>query len=168
MSINFSVDEIFEIAEQIERNGAAFYLKAAETAPNPRNRRLMLDLAAKERDHEKVFVEMRRRLSAREREPVVFDPENQAVLYLQAFAGGHVFDLTTDPIEFFDGGRTVPEILKKATELERDTVVFYLGMQEMVPERLGRDRVNEIIKEEMGHIALLSKELELLQSPQSD
>jgi rubrerythrin len=37
--------------------------------------------------------------------------------------------------------------------------VFYLGMKEAVPEQLGRKRLDEIIKEEMGHIRLLSKEL---------
>ena len=30
MSYNFNADEIFEIAEQIERNGANFYRTAAE------------------------------------------------------------------------------------------------------------------------------------------
>lgn len=168
MSIEFGVDEIFEIAEQIERNGAAFYRKAAESIPDPRNRRLLLDLAAMEENHEKIFTEMRQSLSVREREPVVFDPDNQGVLYLQAFAGGQVFDLTADPREFLRGGKTVREILKKAVELEKDSVVFYVGMQEMLPERLGKGRVDEIIKEEMAHIALLSKELALLQSPPCD
>jgi len=164
MSIHFSVDEIFEMAEQIERNGAAFYRKGSEGVPDSGSRRLLLDLAAMEDNHEKTFSEMRQSLSARERGPAVFDPENQGVLYLQAFAGGHVFDLTADPLEFLGGGKALRQILKKAVELEKDSIVFYLGLQDMVPERLGRGRVSEIIREEMGHITLLSKELSLLQS----
>jgi len=51
------------------------------------------------------------------------------------------------------------EILKSAIEAEKDSIVFYLGMQEAVPENLGRARLNHIIKEEMGHIKLLSRKL---------
>ena len=51
------------------------------------------------------------------------------------------------------------EILKAAIEAEKDSIVFYLGMKEVVPEGLGKNRIDGIIKEEMGHIRLLSKEL---------
>ena len=51
------------------------------------------------------------------------------------------------------------EILKSAIEAEKDSIVFYLGMKEAVPENLGKGRIETIIKEEMGHIRLLSKEL---------
>jgi rubrerythrin len=49
-----------------------------------------------------------------------------------------------------------------AMDMEKDSIVFYLGMKEMVPERLGKDRIDGIIKEEMGHLALLGKELAAL------
>ena len=51
------------------------------------------------------------------------------------------------------------EILKSAIEAEKDSIVFYLGMKEAVAEDLGKDRIDVIIKEEMGHIQVLSKEL---------
>ena len=54
---------------------------------------------------------------------------------------------------------SITEILKSAIEAEKDSIVFYLGMKEAVPESLGQDRINRIIKEEMGHIRMLSKEL---------
>ena len=156
MGITFNADEVFEIAEQIERNGAAFYRKAAE-AVSEENRSFLLDLAGMEDDHEKTFSEMRKALSGRERGSTVFDPDNEVALYLQAFAGGHVFDTKSDPSDFLSGGKTIREILNKAIALEKDSIVFYLGIKEMVPKRLGAERVEEIIKQEMGHIALLSK-----------
>jgi rubrerythrin len=36
-------------------------------------------------------------------------------------------------------------------------------MREAVPEKMGRNRLDDIIKEEMRHIQLLSKELKALQ-----
>jgi len=35
-------------------------------------------------------------------------------------------------------------------------------MKDAIPPRLGRGKIDEIIKEEMGHIATLSRELETL------
>ena len=60
---------------------------------------------------------------------------------------------------------SMQEILKAAIEAEKDSIVFYLGMRESVPPNLGRERLDAIIKEEMGHIRLLSKELVALKSP---
>ena len=50
-------------------------------------------------------------------------------------------------------------ILKSAITAEKDSIVFYLGMKEAVSESLGKGRIDNIIKEEMGHIKLLSGKL---------
>jgi len=51
------------------------------------------------------------------------------------------------------------EVLQIAIGKEKDSVVFYVGMKEMVPEKFGKNRIGDIIKEEMSHIRLLSEEL---------
>jgi rubrerythrin len=51
------------------------------------------------------------------------------------------------------------KILKAAIEAEKDSIVFYLGMKEAVPDNLGKGRLDHIIREEMGHVRLLSKRL---------
>lgn len=159
MSIYFNADEIFEMAEQIERNGAMFYRLAAEKAENLKVRQRLLDLAAMEDEHEKDFAAMRASLTKREREPTAFDPDGQGALYLRAMADGHVFDMKSDPATWMREERTTEEVLRTAIELEKDSIVFYLGMKDMVPEWLGRDRIDAIVKEEMHHIALLNKDL---------
>ena len=50
-------------------------------------------------------------------------------------------------------------ILKAAILAEKDSIVFYLGMKDMVPDELGQSRLDDIIKEEMAHIKLLSRRL---------
>ena len=96
---------------------------------------------------------MRSQLKASEKATTVFDPEGDAVQYLKALADTRVFfqkEIDTSSME---------AILKDAITAEKDSIVFYLGMREAVPEDLGRNRLDDIIKEEMGHIRLLSKEL---------
>lgn len=84
------------------------------------------------------------------------------MLYLQAMADGYVFDIRSDPSELLTGKETLADILRTAIGLEKDSIVFYLGIRDMVPERLGRDKVNDIIKQEMSHITILSKKLSSL------
>jgi rubrerythrin len=159
MSIKFNADEIFEMAEQMERNGAKFYRKAAETCSTTESRQTLLDLAAMEDEHEKTFASIRKSLTAQETAQTVFDPDNQAALYLRAFADGHVFDVKQEPCDRLTGRETMEEVLRFAMGLERDSIAFYLGIKASVPERLGRDKVEGIIQEEMSHVTLLSKQL---------
>lgn len=153
MMYDFNADDIFEMAEQLERNGATFYRTAAEKVSDENEKTLLLKLAAMEDDHEKTFSQMRKELSASEKAATVFDPEGEAGQYLKALADTRVFfqkEIDTSSME---------AILKDAITAEKDSIVFYLGMHEAVPENLGRSRLDGIIKEEMGHIRLLSKEL---------
>ena len=53
--------------------------------------------------------------------------------------------------------------LECAVDLEKKSVLFYLGMKDMVPQKLGRDRLDHIISEEKGHIVELSRELRAVQ-----
>ncbi len=165
MSIQFSADEIFEMAEQIERNGARFYRQAAEGCVQDEHaRKLFGHLADMEDDHEKTFHQMRAGLPDKERGWSLFDPEDEAALYLQSFAGGHVFNVKEDACDRLTGNEELKDILKIAMGMEKDSIVFYRGIQEMVPEKMGREEIDDIIKEEMKHITILSKELASLNS----
>ena len=153
MSMDFNADDIFEMAEQIERNGAAFYRTAAEGLADPGQKKMMLDLAAMEDEHEKTFAGMRAELSAKERESAVFDPEGEASLYLKALADTRVF------FEKSVDTTSMVSILKEAITAEKDSIVFYLGMKDLVPEKFGKSKIDALIREEMAHIKLLSQEL---------
>ena len=64
MSIHFNADEIFQMAEQVERNGRDFYARAAKRTAESRTAQFLLGLAAMEAEHEKIFADMRAGLSA--------------------------------------------------------------------------------------------------------
>ncbi|MBU1181887.1 MAG: ferritin family protein [Proteobacteria bacterium] len=153
MSYDFNADDIFEMAEQLERNGAKFYRNAAESVSDPASKAFLLELAGMEDEHLKTFHELRATLTGNENSPTVFDPQDEAVLYLKALADTRVF---------FEKKMTeisMKEILKSAIEAEKDSIVFYIGMKDAVPEKSGRDKIEAIIKEEMGHIRILSSRL---------
>lgn len=153
MSYDFSADEVFEMAQQMERNGAEFYRKAAAAAESQETRKFLLGLADMEVEHEKTFAALRRDLTAAEKAPTVFDPEGESAMYLRALVDTRVF------FEKVINVGSLREVLKAAIEAEKDSIVFYLGMKDAVPQDLGKNKLDAIIKEEMGHVRLLSHKL---------
>jgi len=162
MGITFNADEIFEMAENIERDGAKFYRQAAKSATDKKTKQMLIDLASMEDGHLKTFQEMRKKLSPREKEQMVFDPYNEAAMYLQTMAEGHGWEGRKSLTEQLTGKEKIEDILKIAIDAENNSVVFYTSLKELVPVRAGRDKVEAIIKEELGHIATLNRTLAAL------
>ena len=153
MMYDFNADDIFEMAQQMERNGATFYQSAAAAVDNAEAKDLLLKLAEMEVKHEETFSHMRSQLGKSEKTSTVFDPEEESVRYLRALADMRVFfkkELDTSSLE---------AILKDAITAEKDSIVFYLGMRDAVPQNMGRGRLDNIIKEEMEHIRILGTAL---------
>ena len=153
MGFDFNADDIFEMAERMERNGAKFYRTAAEKVADSSAKEFLLELAVMEDEHEKTFALLRADLSKQEKAATVFDPEGESALYLRALADTEVFFKKEIDVS------SMEEILKAAITAEKDSIVFYLGMMQFVPDELGKDKLGMIIKEEMGHIRILSNEL---------
>ncbi len=149
----FNAKAILEMAENIEKNGYAFYRKAADDVKDPEIKTFLLELAEMEVGHEKLFTSMKSKLSDKESEDIVFDPYDEAALYIEALADTRVFyEKTIDT-------SSAEEVFKAAIEAEKESIVFYLGMKELVPDEAGKDKIQEIIKEEMKHIQTISKKL---------
>lgn len=159
MGVRFSADDILAVALAIEVNGAHFYESAAGKLADSRGQGLLRDLARWERAHEETFAALRAALAADEKDSGTLDPSGEAGLYLNALADASVFDPQADALAALGPNPTYRAILLKAMALEKDSIAFYIGMRELVPERLGRSKVDAIIKEEMKHVAILHEEL---------
>jgi rubrerythrin len=100
-----------------------------------------------------MFKSMRAELSQDEKVVTTFDPDGDAERYLRALADTRIFyekDISTDSLE---------NIFKSALTAEKDSIVFYFGMKDVVPAHLGKDKLDGIIKEEMSHIRIISDKL---------
>lgn len=164
MGITFNANEIFEMAEEIERNGAKFYRQAAKNAADKETKQMLLDMAVVEDGHLKTFEEMRKQLSGQEKGWTIFDPDNQSVLYLQAMADARGYEGKITPTKELTGNETTKEIIEIALNSENESTVFYLSLKELVPVKAGRDKVEAIIIEELSHITTLLKKLKSLNS----
>ena len=162
MPMVFNADEVLAMAEQIERNGQKFYLRAAEIVAEGDVHKLLTELAEWEKGHEALFAKMRADLPDDKKVAPVFDADGNAELYLQAAADTHVFDVRAEATDVLGGNETPVEILQKALSFERDSILFFVGLSRAVPARLGVAEVNRIVDEEMNHVAYLNKEIRRL------
>jgi rubrerythrin len=152
MSAKFNVGEILEMAAQIETKGAKFYRKAAQH--NVACRELLLQIASQEDLHFKIFADMRQTLISNEKSG--YDPYGETDLYVKAMVDGFAFEINKDPAEALTGRETLRDILKIAIQMEKDSIVFYLGLNPMVPPAFGKEKLDVVIKEEMTHISWLN------------
>jgi rubrerythrin len=153
MAFNFNADDIFEIAEKIEENGAAFYNQASEKISNEHFKKLLSELSFMEDEHRKTFSAMRASLSDKEKDPTVFDPMNESALYLKALADLRVFHQLQIDMS------SIESTLFYAINAEKDSIVFYDAMKSFVPDRLGKEKIDNIINEEKKHLQVLGNEL---------
>ena len=166
MDIEFNAFEVFEIAEKIERNGAKFYRRAADLF-NADTAKMFRELANWETKHVQIFSDMRKLLFEQTRELRTFKPEDRMLPDAQAMAGLAVFGIRPDPSDELTGKESKVDVLRKALEKEKDTIVYYTGLKDFVPARAGKDKIADIIKEEMHHISILSQSLQQREEVQS-
>lgn len=159
MGFTFNADEVFQVAIDIERNGAAFYRRAVELQDDPAQKEFFEGLARMEDTHERTFKRMREELAGQEGGAAGYEPDSEAALYLQALANGHGGEGNPAEARSLTGNETVEDILRIGIGLEKNSILYYSGLLEMIPEKLGRDRVELIIAEERKHVAQLSRAL---------
>ncbi|MFC1795128.1 ferritin family protein [Planctomycetota bacterium] len=158
MTVTFNAFEVFEIAEQIERNGTNFYIRAAELFDDPNTREMFLRLAEWERQHEQTFAQMKQQLSEKDLQASTSEPDD-LLPDPKVMAGMAVFGIRSKPAEELRGRQDRTDVLRRAVEKEKDSVVFYHGLKEFVPAEADKKKIDDIIKEEMKHIVILDQSL---------
>jgi len=157
MNVTLNAIEVFEVAQQIERNGAMFYRKAAELFSESDISNKFLELADWEIRHEQVFKDMGDKLvdssqkTSTELEKKEFDPKLMACLA--------VFGTVSDPLHKLKSIKKVTDALKTAIEKEKESITFYEGLKDFVHDEDDKNKVDDIIEEETHHIKILNQAL---------
>jgi len=150
----FTSAELLDIAVGIERNGVAYYDSLSQTTGDPALKRTYEELADMERHHIDVFEQMRRALSGAGAVVPVED-EKEYGAYLKALIDSSVFTDDRVARELARRARGPAEALQLALGAEKDSILFYTEMRDLVPQRQ-REAVDNVIKEERSHVRQLS------------
>ena len=152
MPTSLSADEILQMAQRMETKGARFYRKAARL--HVAGRELLTKIAGQEDQHYAAFEKMRKTLTPGEK-PEGGDPYGDAQQYLDGMVDELSIQMNRDPEEALTGRESLADILRAAIQMEKDAILFYIGLRQKSPPPL-RERLDDIIHEEMKHIVWLS------------
>ena len=156
MSFYLNADQAFAVGLEIEQNGQRFYELAAARTQVAAVKELCQELAAWEHGHVKLFEALRTKLPPGAREGAAFDPDSEEAAYVKAMADNHVFLQDHSVDDLVAECHTSQDLLDLAISFEKDSVLFYTALKPMVAPEHGRDRVEALVREEMGHIAMLT------------
>ena len=153
MSISFSGSELINIAIGIERRGVVFYDTMTRSTKNAASRDAFQHLADMERQHIQIFQGM---LEEADKYQVPESYAEEYAAYLQALVDSAVFTDDFVTSEMATKANNDIEALELAISAEKDSILFYYGMKDIMPQR-AQPMVNKIIAEEKSHLRQLSE-----------
>mgnify|MGYP000337452099 CR=1 FL=1 len=160
MSELLSAYEVLNIAQTIEQNGATFYRDAARLHPETDDTRFLLQLAAMEDDHKKTFAAMQRSLGP---VPQVDDDFlTQIDRYLKAVSDSANLEGSVFASYLFTGDESLSDIVMVGIDLEKETILYYVGLKDLFTKNEDISLIDTIIGEEKKHIATLAEEYQKL------
>lgn len=135
-------------AIEIERRGYAFYSGVQEKVSNPKDKEFFAYMAEEEKRHEEIFLDMLKRVGGLRLPAESTDQEY--LDYLTAMLYHH--SLFVPDLE----QRMIETPLHTAMQFEKDTLLFFIEMEDLVPEA-EKQHVRACANEERRHLKLLSK-----------
>ena len=159
MIFNFNAAEVFKIAVEIEENGKNFYEQSLACIDDAEVKKLFEELAREEVEHKRKFQSILAELPKEATAPTVFDPENKEAEYIKMMADQHVFAKSGSVDSKVCELNDMRDALRLAIDFEKDSVIFFLSMQEATDSKKGKELISLLVKEEQEHLRRLSVEL---------
>ena len=149
--------EALKWALEIERNGEAFYNEVAAKSADPEVKTLFENLAVQERGHYQVFQNM---LEGVKPEPDLSNVEyDEYQAYLQVALADALFAGPDKGLTLAKQAQDRETALRAAMGFEKDTLLFFYDLREMMVSEAERRAVSDIILEEKAHVRRLAKML---------
>lgn len=147
----YSINEIIEMAVRTEVLGSRFYASMARKfRKNAELVNLFTTLAAKEKTHEKTFLELKDMVSRSGPEPQDWDEVSN---YLRAFVESEFFLGRGKSLPSMTGIRSAKSAVAFALGFEKETLLYFMELRKIVKEK---EVVDEVINEEKSHIMWLA------------
>lgn len=152
----FRASDVTELAMELEKSGEAFYRAVAQKADSPEVRALFEDLADQEVIHLRIF---NRLFQAIKSKPFMTDEEwDQYQDYLEATVQSAFFEGHDKALSVAGDVNGEQEALKMAIRFEKETMLFFHDLYDIVPES-DKETIEKVIDEEKRHVRRLARML---------
>jgi rubrerythrin len=147
----FTLNDIRNIAIQIERNGEQAYRAAAKKADDPQIGQMFAWMADEELHHLQWF----KALQVPSQASLAHDEiETMGRSLLQEMMKNQTFSLENDQLQSITD---ISGLLVLSLEFENDTILFYEMLRAFIEESETIEQLNVIIAEEQGHVEQLER-----------
>lgn len=151
----YSINEIIEMAVQIERNGYAFYNEATKRKDlDDKSREFISWLRDQELEHEKKFLSLRDDTELKSLE--LSQDWELVALYLKTIVEGRIFNSEDSAIRRAIEAKNITEIIDYAINFEKDTLLYFQTISNNIAYPKAIDILHQIINEEISHIIKLA------------
>ncbi len=150
----FHAADIAKAAVEIEKKGQDFYGRVAEKAQTDSIKELFLHLRGEEKKHEAVFSELLKRLG--QVELPAWSTADEYAMYVDALIESHALFTGGLAEKYMADAADDETAIRMAMAFEKDTLLFFLEMKELVPES-EKEFVLQCIDEERLHIRQLKE-----------
>jgi rubrerythrin len=159
MPVQYSAPEVMEMAVQTEKGGKLFYETVAAQQKDARLKGLFEFLAGEEANHITTFEQIARAVKVAPAE----EPYNweEVIPYLRAMTESRYFLGSGTALALAKESATPLDALKNAMAFEKETLVFYIQVRDMVSQH-NRAAVDKLINEEKAHVRKLAGIIEAL------
>ena len=157
MTRELTAFEVVKMAEQMERNAARFYRRAAGISNDPALSKLFSELAQWEKRHIQVFAQMKDQFPEQAWEQGGSDSDRVNVSRFDAPPA--VFDEHSDPAQELTGRETRAEVFQLALKKERYTIGYYTSLTEFALGPQNIKVIKSILQEERRHVKILMQSL---------
>lgn len=148
----FHANEIAKAAVEIEKKGHAFYRKVASMAKTDKTRELFEYLAAEEQKHEAIFQALMERLG--KIELPAWSTQDEYTQYLDALIDSHALFSGGLAEKYMADAEDEEIAIRMAMSFEKDTILFFVEMETLVPES-EKNAIRQCIEEERLHLRRL-------------
>ncbi|MDY7077677.1 MAG: ferritin family protein [Chloroflexota bacterium] len=149
----FTAAEALEMAMEIEKNGEIFYNEVAAKSADLEVKELFEYLAAQEQGHYRVFQQMLGDASPTPGPPAAEYDQYEA--YLQIALENALFAGPDKALMLAKQAQDRETALRAAMGFEKDTLLFFYDLREMVNEP-DRETISAVIREEKKHLRRLA------------
>lgn len=153
MAVLFTGKEMMKMAVRTEESGYDFYMEAADKSESEDLRGLFRYLAGEEVKHKELYKKLMDSIEDKPQAGLVDQEELDQ--YIRTMTDSEFFLGGDKSINLAAKAADDMEALKFAIAFEKDTLLFFYQLREMV-QKSARDAVDKVIREEKKHIQQLS------------
>lgn len=153
---NEIVSSLLDMAANVEHASAGFYLQASRNVSDREARRTLQELAATELQHKNFFSDMKQQFQDSIEGPIEQSAWQSISRYAKTVRDTRIFDFDYMLSHKVTGKEKKEDVTQMAIAFEKDSIIFYTGLANIIENNELNKLLKEIIREEFNHLSALS------------